>query len=146
MKPIFLFSWFLGYPTLMFCCLVIREYHNKKPPGMQTLLSKSTILLMNLIPLTTLLWILTVFSQRFLAPLDELQSQLLAWTVHLSVGIFLIALLQLIAVKYMSVYHNDSIALMDDDKVMVRIRTSVATVPCLLAILEYGFLSYMCTG
>ncbi len=108
---------------------------------MQTLLSKATCLLVSLTPLTALANNFVFFALKFIAPMEAVPAQLLVWTIHLSLSIFLIMTLLLIAIKYMSVYHNNYVSLMDENVWIAKIKVAIIFLPILLAIFEYFYVS-----
>ncbi len=101
-------SWVIGYPVLVFCYSVVRQYHSKKPPGLQTLLSKSSVLLASLLPVWVLHWILIFIWMKFLSPVSELTAIFLQISGSHTTCSFLITMILMVIIKYLSIFKKTS--------------------------------------
>ncbi len=144
MKPfdiVLVSSWLIGYPVLVFCFMVVRSYHVKKPLGMQTLLSKTTILAASLLPILTLIWMLIYASMKFLSPMPDWAAVVLQLTASVTCCTFLLVMILLVFIKYMSMYHNVIVSALDEDKILRKTKITLTVLSCLFVGFDYGFVS-----
>ena len=126
-------------PVTLVTCNVIKTYQRNKPLGMQTLLSRTIITFTNTLSLAAFLFDSSLMCIDLLGPFkNEPLSMALSVIPYMSVMAFLLIWLVMTIVKYLSVYHNDWIATLDDSAITKKITLSLLIFPPIATLIEFG--------
>ena len=118
---------------------VIKDYHESKPLGMQSLFGKTIVIFINSFVIIVVTVALLFVLSELAAPLNVKISGILAVIEYL-VGItFYLSVMVVSFTKYLSIYHGPAIQDLEEDAVLGFIKRFHIMFPALLASLEFTF-------
>ena len=118
---------------------MIKDYHESKPLGMQSLFGKTIVIFINSFVIIVVTVALLFVLSELAAPLNVKISGILAVIEYL-VGItFYLSVMVVSLTKYLSIYHGPAIQDLDEDAVLGFIKGLHIMFPTLLASLEFTF-------
>ncbi len=130
----------LSYPVTLVACQVIKTYHSSKPLGMQTLLSQTIVIFVNILLLSGFNFAATFGSMELFGPFNETTSIIMTIIPYTSLNALVLSLLILTVTKYLSVYHCNWIANLDDNAIVKKFAIVIWLVPSLITLTEFGWL------
>ncbi len=108
---------------------------------MQTLLSKITLVLVSTLQITGFTTAAIFMFVEIWGPFNKTLSMLLATAACITILTFIMSELALAGAKYLSVYHNDIVANLDEVVIAKKISLVIVCLPCVLTCFEYTFLT-----
>ncbi len=128
-------------PVGLIACHAIKTYHKNKPLGLQTLLSRTTVIFTNTVLLTGYSFALPFVLIELFGPFSELASMVLTVVPYTALNAFALSWLIMTITKYLSVYHNYWIANLDDNLIAKRICLALWIVPSISTLMEFSCLT-----
>ncbi len=108
---------------------------------MQTILSKVTVLFVNTMQITGLIFGAIFMTVEIWGPFNDMISKALNALAYTTVMTFMVAELTLAGTKYLSIYHNNIIANLDDEVIAKKIVQVITCLPSLLTCVEFTLLT-----
>ncbi len=130
----------------LFCGYIIVKYHQNKPLGMQTLLSKVIILFIWVFSQASICATIIRALTEFFVPISKIMAYMATIYNFVSAISFLFSIFVMLVTKYVSVFHIALVASFDEDKVLPFLWITTLGVPVILAILQYRILSSVEVG
>ncbi len=135
---------FLGTSTVgYFFCFIVAKYYLNKPPGLQSLHSKVLVLFLITYGNASANITLGTFLSLLASPMSGTMSVLLAWIRYASGIVFILGMLAVVVVKYLSVFHGSWIQDWNDNSILKALSMILILAPWPLTLLEFGYLSDM---
>ena len=124
-----------------FALLVIRKYHENKPLGFQTILSKVIVIFLKVFAVVDIAKIAIVCLAELLGPLPRWVSVILTVSEFVFHVALFYSLITLLVTKYVSIHFNNMIAGLDEERLLNKIKTSIVVVPMISSFSEYTYFS-----
>ncbi len=123
--------------------LVIRKYHQSRPFGMQTFLSRLTVILTKSLALTNITKTASICITEIVGPFQRQLAMSLVVLDFYFVVMFYLTLTAWIMTKYASIYHGFIVEDLDEDGTIQILKKVLVSLPVLICIIEYFWLSTM---
>ncbi len=118
---------------------VVKSYHESKPLGLQTFLSKVIVLLTNtFMAFTAYGALLLTCINVGVGPIYSLILVMIAQYFFLNLHM---SCLFVLVTKYLSIYHSQWVFALNDERAMGLLKSTVWTLPLILTVLEYTALT-----
>ena len=140
-RVIFVSSWIFVILTGQLLLVVIRKYHQNKPLGMQTLLGKVIVIFVHTLAISGGVLESSVCATEVFGPIKS-RMTIIRWFLEtVLVEAFYIALLAMMATKYLLIYHGAYMSEVNEEAYLKRLKIILLTLPIALALLEATLIS-----
>ena len=139
-KIILVLFYFFTTCGSLFCGYVVVKYHENKPLGMQTLLSKAIVILVKAFSEANFISALTWSLIAMLTPMNQIIAIVLSFANVASTTTFMLGISTVLITKYLSIYHSTFLAILDEGLIVPSLRVIVFGFPWMLAVAEHVWL------
>ena len=136
------FFW-ISFVLGLICLKIIRNYHENKPLGMQTLLGKVIVICTNVTALTlfVIATLISASSEMFSDLVNKTVASFLAGMSYNVVQMFYLSIISVTLTKYLSIYHSTILQDLNEKQILLNIKIALIIVPLLITAIEFFFLT-----
>ncbi len=120
---------------------LIRHYHEKKPLGMQTVLTRVTVYFTKVSAASISIFICNICILEIYGPFSWTMSCLLTLLDYLSAILFYSSLASSLCIKYCLIYHSHLLESFSDTTLMKCLKATIAIIVLIAPVIEYGFVT-----
>ncbi len=124
-----------------FAMWIIRKYHESKPLGMQTILTKVTVFLTKVTAWCVTFSIFNFCSSEIFGPFSSTVSSVIVVVTYISAMTFFSTVASSLIIRYCLIYHGPLMASLSEEEVLQSLKVTVVAVTLCATLVEFVYVS-----